>query len=135
VCLKSNTLFSSSHFSSICYPLAYFFFIIMSKDLASQNSIDQLPADVLRHHIFPEVPRPSLVAVSMVCKNWRNSSQRLLSDDDFGCLEVFHYLFSETFSLEFILWFERYLLYRFERLTGANKFRCLGFAVKGMTAK
>jgi hypothetical protein len=98
--------------------------------LAPSSSPQFLPTDILTHHIFFLLPLSSLMAASMVCTNWRKASRpcfpkrRTTSD-------VYISLLKDFPTPEFIEWFEKYLLFRIEKMTKYDIYRSALNAARG----
>jgi hypothetical protein len=70
-----------------------------------------VPADVLEHHLFSQLPLFSRVCATLVCHKWRKiiaKMPRTYEEDQHGILDS---LFKEGPSIEYLLWFERALKY------------------------
>jgi hypothetical protein len=100
--------------------------------------IISLPADVLRHHIFPKLSKPSLIALSMVCKLWRKTLSRSQINSAFK-RETLLSFYQEGISMEFLQWFERALSFPgLSLMNQANRHRmiaCLEAAATGSPSK
>lgn len=75
--------------------------------------MEQLPTDILEHHIFSQLPNRALVVASMVCRRWRLISSRCRSPTTTNDHEIIllKSLFAGGESVMLCEWFENHLGY------------------------